>query len=461
MAKLNIRNRNKDKFDKDGKAKAPNWEYRFEAAKIDGKRKHISKAGFRTKKEAEVAGAKALAEYDNAGLKFEPTEISVADYLEYWLNNYCKMNVADSTMVAYTNIIKNHFIPRIGHYKLKAVSTLVLQEMINDIYVNRGFTKAFMKNILKVMKGSFKYAKVTAKLITYNPAEDVVLPNMASDSEAEEIIILTKDNVNAILDRFKDVPQTYYAMLTAYYTGFRVSEVYGLTWDCVDFENKKITINKIAKKIEKEGKTSDGGVIRGVRGKATTRWYFGTCKTASSYRTVDVGDTLLNALKEYKEWQEKNEEAYADLYTKHYLKSETTATNRKVQRIISMCDMDFEIPLERTYPVFIKENGEYRGSDTVRYASKVINYELGIQFNFHALRHTHATMLIEAGVPVKAVSDRLGHGNVRTTLETYVHITDRMRNEAVDKFEEMGNLDSKSNVVNLADAKRKVSTIAN
>ena len=126
-----------------------------------------------------------------------------------------------------------------------------------------------------------------------------------------------------------------------------------------------------------------------------------------------------------------------------------------------MSDMDFEIPLERVYPVFIKENGEYRGSDTVRYASKVANYELGIQFNFHALRHTHATMLIEAGVPVKAVSDRLGHGNVRTTLETYVHVTDRMRNEAVDKFEEMGNLDSKSNVVNLADAKRKVSTIAN
>ena len=461
MAKLNIRNRNKDKVDKDGKAKAPNWEYRFEAAKIDGKRKHISKAGFRTKKEAEVAGAKALAEYDNAGLKFEPTEISVADYLEYWLNNYCKMNVADSTMVAYTNIIKNHFIPRIGHYKLKAVSTLVLQEMVNDIYVNRGFTKSFMKNILKVMKGSFKYAKVTAKLITYNPADDVVLPNMASDSEAEEIIILTKDNVNTILDRFKDSPATYYAILTAYYTGFRVSEVYGLTWDCIDFENKKITINKIAKKIEKEGKTSDGGVARGIRGKATTRWYFGTCKTASSYRTVDVGDTLLNALKEYKEWQDKNEEAYAELYTKHYLKPETTATNRKVQRIISMCDMDVEIPLERTHPVFIKENGEYRGSDTIKYASKVINYELGIQFNFHALRHTHATMLIEAGVPVKAVSDRLGHGNVRTTLETYVHVTDRMRSEAVDKFEEMGNLDSKSNVVNLADAKRKVSTIAN
>lgn len=461
MAKLNVRNRNKGKVDKDGKQKAPNWEYRFEAAKVDGKRRHISKAGFKTKKEAEVAGAKALAEYDNAGLKFEPTEISVADFLDYWLENYCKANIADSTMTAYKNIINNHIKPRMGHYRLKSVSTLVLQEMINDIYVKHNFSKSFMKNILKVLKGSFKYAKVTAKLIQVNPAEDVSLPNMSSDSEKEDIIILTKDNVSAILERFKTVPTTYYAILTAYYSGLRVSEVYGLTWDCIDFENKKITINKIAKKIEKEGKVSEGMVIRGFRGKSTTRWYFGACKTPTSYRTIDIGDTLLNALKEYKAWQESNEKDYGPHYTRHYLKPEVTENNRKVQRIIPMVEMDFEIPMERTYPVFVKENGEFRGSDSVKYASKVINYELGITFNFHALRHTHATMLIEAGVPVKAVSERLGHGNVRTTLETYVHVTERMRNDAVDKFEQMGSLDNSGTIVNFNDLKRNIEAKAN
>ena len=94
-------------MDAQGKPKPPNWEYRFEGAPVDGKRQQISKAGFRTKKEAEIEGNKALAEYNNAGLKFEPSEISVADYMDYWLKNYCKMNVADSTMVSYTNIIKN------------------------------------------------------------------------------------------------------------------------------------------------------------------------------------------------------------------------------------------------------------------------------------------------------------------------------------------------------------------
>ena len=455
MAKINIRNRNKDKFYKDGRPKPPNWEYRFEGAKVDGKRNQISEAGFRTKKEAEVAGSKALAEFENAGLQFEPTEISVSDYLDYWLNNYCKMNVADSTMEAYKNIIKTHLKPRIGHYKLKAITTLVLQEQINDIYVNRAFTKNFMKNILKVLKGSFKYAYVTAKLIKTNPAEHVSLPNMSSDSDAEEIIILTKDNVNKILERFKDSPASYYGILTSYYTGLRVSEVYGLTWDCVDFVNKKITVNKIAKKIAKEGKVSEGGVKRGVRGKSTTKWYFGTCKNKSSYRTIDVGDTLLNALKEYKAWQESNEEQYGEVYTKQYVKDEITEANRRVKRIISMTDMGVEIPLERTFPVFIKENGDYRGADTIKYLSKVVNFELGIHFNFHALRHTHATMLVEAGVPIKAISERLGHSNVRTTLETYVHVTDGMRNDAVDKFESMGDLESTGTVVNFNDLQRK------
>lgn len=458
MAKINIRNRNKDKFYKDGKPKPPNWEYRFEGAKVNGKRNQISEAGFRTKKEAELAGSKALAEFENAGLQFEPTEISVSDYLDYWLNNYGKMNIADSTLEAYTNIIKNHLKPRIGHYKLKAISTLVLQEQINDIYVNRSFSKSFMKNILKVLKGSFKYAYVTANLIKSNPAENVSLPNMSSDSDAEEIIILTKDNVNKILERFEDSPATYYGMLTAYYTGLRVSEVYGLTWDCIDLINKKITVNKIIKKIAKDGKVSEKGIKRGVRGKSTTKWYFGACKTKSSYRTIDIGDTLVDALKTYQNWQERNEEEYGEVYTKHYLKDEISEANKRVKRVVSMTDIGVEIPLERAYPVFIKENGEFRGSDTVRYASKVINYELGIHFNFHALRHTHATMLVEAGVPIKAISDRLGHGNVRTTLETYVHVTDTMRSDAVDKFESMGNLDAAATIINFDDLKRKVST---
>lgn len=259
--------------------------------------------------------------------------------------------------------------------------------------------------------------------------------------------------MNRILERFKRAQSQYYALLTSYYTGLRVSEVYGLTWDCVDFENKRITVNKIAKRIEKEGHSSDGKVKRGIRGKASTCWYFGACKTVSSYRTIEIGATLLSALKEYKERQSQSEIEYGDLYTKIYLKDEITETHQEVQRLIPMQYLDFEIPLEHTRPVFIRENGEFSGTDSIKYVSRVINYELGIHFNFHALRHTHATMLIESGVPVKAVAERLGHGNVRTTLETYVHVTDTMATDAVNKFEHFGDLTSDTKIVNLNDSK--------
>lgn len=421
------------------------WEYRFEGAKIDGKRNQISKGGFRTKKEAEDAGIKALAEYNNAGLRFEPSEISVSDFLDYWLKNYVKVNCADSTYAGYKNIIENHIKPRLGYYKLKSVSTLILQEQINDIYLNRGFTNSFMKNILKVLKGSFKYAKVTAKLISSNPAMDVEIPKRDTFDQKEDgkkIIVLTKNQVSSILTRFEKSKYQYCAMLTAYYTGLRVSEVYGLTWDCIDFENKTLKVNKIAKKIEKEGKVSETKRKRGTRGKATTKWYLGTCKTPSSYRTISIGDTLIQALKDYKDWQESNKKEYDDLYTLQYLKPETSETGRKVQRILSY-DATLETPLDKADLIFVKENGEFHGTDSIKYVSKVVNYELGIEFNFHAFRHTHATMLIEAGIPVNSVAERLGHSNTRTTLDTYVHVTDNMRTDAVEKFESFGDLTNK------------------
>lgn len=417
------------------------WEYRFDIAKVNGSRQQFSKGGFATKKDAMAAGVKALAEYNSAGMTFEPSEVSVADYMSYWLDSYCVHNVSDSTYSAYNTIIKKHITPTLGQYKLKALTTSIIQDFINNIYTQYNFKKSYMKNILKVLKGSLKYAYVTAKFINTNPGEYVSLPKMTSAADKKEIIVLSQEDMQTILNRFKDTPYQYYAFLTAYYTGLRVSEVYGLTWDCIDFDAKTITVDKIAKKIEKEGKTSEGKVIRGIRGKANTRWYLGECKTKSSYRTIPVSDTLLNALKEYKTLQDKNLADYGEYYIKHYAKAEKSPTNRDVQRIISLPDMDIPVPYPQIYPVFIKDNGEYHGTDSARYPSKVINDELGITFNFHALRHTHATRLIEAGTPVKTVSDRLGHGNVRTTLETYVHVTEEMQNDAVDRFDNCSGLD--------------------
>lgn len=87
--------------------------------------------------------------------------------------------------------------------------------------------------------------------------------------------------------------------------------------------------------------------------------------------------------------------------------------------------------------ICINENGEYTSTDSFKYAARVIRYELKIKFEFHALRHTHATILIEKGVSPKAVQQRLGHKSILTTMQTYVHATETLQESAVEAFEEV------------------------
>jgi integrase len=85
--------------------------------------------------------------------------------------------------------------------------------------------------------------------------------------------------------------------------------------------------------------------------------------------------------------------------------------------------------------VCIAENGEYTSTDSFKYCSRIIHTELGLAFDYHSLRHTHATILIESGANVKDVQTRLGHTNIQTTLQTYVHDTEAMASQSVDIFE--------------------------
>ena len=234
MAKLNTRNLNEGKFDAQGKKKNPNWEVRFEIARVGNKRKQLSRSGFRTKKEALEAGTKLLNEYMNTGKTFEPSEISVADFFDYWRETDLEVNLSDNTTYSYNTIIEKYIKPMLGHYKLKAIDTMTLQEFLNDMAADGCFAKSYLETFTKILKQGFKYAHKKAKFIKENPAEDISTPKI--DEEAEEMIILTPEQVSEILTRFRRRPHQHYAIMTAYYTGLRVGEVYGLSWDSVDFQ---------------------------------------------------------------------------------------------------------------------------------------------------------------------------------------------------------------------------------
>ena len=369
------------------------YQYQFEIAPVDGKRKYINKSGFKTKKEAFDEGVKAYNEYEYSGKKVNVKDMSYSDYLDYWVDNYAKLNLRYSTIMSYCNIIKNHIKPRIGHYRLSQLDTRMLQEMMNSIYVQNSFSKCFIASILKVLKGSLKYACYTLNYINSDPAENVHAPRYET-IDKDPAHIFTQEEVERILERFRESHSIYYSLLTAYYTGLRVSEVYGLTWDCVN------------------------------------------CKNSQSQRTISIGDRLVEALKEYKKEQEENRKFYGDSYLLHYEKRVINEFTNKPEIKIIDAKAELEVGLPEAQLVFVKENGQFLGTDTPKYAFKVIHYELGINSRFHDFRDTHATRLIESGADIKAVSKRLGHSTIDTTYNIYVRVTEKMQNDTVEKFED-------------------------
>lgn len=408
------------------------YQYQFAIASIDGKRKYKNKSGFRTKSEAIEAGVKAYNEYINVGHCIEPSKMSYSDYLDYWMKEHCEINLKYHTIQAYQNIIKNHIKPKLGFYMLSQLTTSVIQEFINNIYLEKGFSKNFLKNILKVLKGSLGYATDVVGFIKVNPSLKVRLPKY-DIPDSDPVYILSNEEVEKILERFSNNPCVYYAFLTAYYTGLRVSEVFGLTWDDIDFVKRTITVNKNILKKNQAGGTKK----RLISGNSTTVWYFGICKTKGSYRTIEIGDTLLKALKKYKEEQIQNRKDYGDTYMKHYKKSVINPYNNKQEIKILNAYAELQIPLDEVDFVFVKKNGVYEGTDSCKYPFKVIHYELGIPCRFHDFRDTHATKLIESGADIKAVSKRLGHRNIDFTYNIYVRVTQKMESETADKFEEI------------------------
>ncbi len=227
--------------------------------------------------------------------------MSYEDYLDYCMTNYCYFNVKYATIASYLNIIKNHLKPELGMYKLTQLDSYTIQNYINKLYKEKDYSKHYLKGILKLIKGSLKYACYTVNFINDNPAERVHIPkyDVVTGDPAH---IFTQEEFEIILERFKDVPYIYYSFLTAYYTGLRVSECYALTWDNIDFEKKTLTVNEnIIKKNQHQ--LPKKYVI--TKGHSVEEWYYGTCKNHQSNRTIGIGDTLIKALKEYKKEHEE------------------------------------------------------------------------------------------------------------------------------------------------------------
>lgn len=419
MANVNIKKRGKV------------YQYQFEIAYERGKRKWITKSGFKTKAEAQEEGNKAYTEYLTAGIPFKECNISYTDYLDYWLENYCKTNLKYNTIQAYKNIMKNHIVPKIGKYRLSTITSVRLNSFITELCEKNNFAPSYFKNILKVVKGSFRDACNIYGFIKYNPARDLRLPRFDILREDAKHLY-TQDEIDKILERFIDNDTFTCVFLTSCFTGMRTGEVCALTWNDIDFEKRTV---KIRHNVFDKPRDENG------------RWYLGTTKTQKGTRQIYMSDTLFYALSNYKKKQEHLRKIYAEKYIYYHIEYVKNQSGKVIEkRIVENNDDIFEDRILDL--VFTKENGKYIGTDITKTPFKIIHNELGIKkCRFYDLRGSYATKILNGGVEIRDVADILGHRNIETTENFYISSTDDSRKYATEVFDNMIKSDTINKVI--------------
>lgn len=378
------------------------WEYRFEAASVAGQRKQICKSGYASKKEAMEAGAKAYSDYTQAGAVFEPNNSSFADYLDYWLGAYCVTNLKPITLENYKKKIRLYIKPKLGKYMLSSLSFAVLQDFINDIF-NQGFSRNTLTVIKGILSNSLSYAVEPLHYLQSSPMTYVKLPSTrakpAIPSRSEPHIYISKDMINKIFERFPEGSSAHIPLMLGYKCGLRLGEAFGVMWSDIDFIKCTLTINR---QVQWQGGSKEHG--KGY-------WYFSEPKY-NAFRTIALDSSLIELLEREKQRQERAAEYYADKYI-HLFEGDNS-------RELNTDGKGVEI-----YPICRRENGEYIQSGVMQHTSMIIHTQLGCEdFDYHSLRHTHATNLAEAGANPKYVQARLGHKNIQVTMQIYQHTSD-------------------------------------
>ena len=198
----------------------------------------------------------------------------------------------------------------------------------------------------------------------------------------------------------------------------RTGEVFALTWNDIDLENRVIKINKTSYAKNKEEKG---------------RWYLGTTKTIGSQRDVYICDTLYNILLDYKNTQDNYKKQYAKKYKSYVLEE----VKNKYGKLVEYKIIGSNSKHNRVEMVFTRKDGTYSGTDIVKYPFKIIHHELGIKCRFYDLRGSFATISLRNGCEIKDIAEVLGHRIIETTDKYYISSTNQDKKLVNEIFEKV------------------------
>jgi integrase len=353
---------------------------------VTGKERRVRKTVRGSEKDAQKALRDLLHSIDE-GTFVEPAKMTVEQYLEQWLETH-KANVEPTTHDWYALVCRKHIAPHLGRMQLQKLTPLAIQQFyVSKLQEGRldGKGKALSPNtvrhIHRVLHKALN-AAVKLQLIPRNPC-DAVEPPKAVKKEAR---YWTPEEAAQFLEAIQE-DRLYALFYVALGTGLRRGELLGLRWQDVDLNEGRLTVRQeIVRK-------SKGTLVKAP-------------KTEKSRATISLSRGVVEVLKKHKARQAQERLLMGDQYHDSGLVF-TTFEGK---------------PLDPSYI-----SGDYFG--------KLIEKAKVRKINFHALRHTHATILASQGVPLKVVSERLRHSSVAITGDIYSHVFAQMDREAADSFD--------------------------
>ena len=275
------------------------WSYYFTIGIVDGKRKIKEKGGFRTKKEAQTALREALTLFETEHFITKETTYTLSEFIEYWFDTVATTYLKYETLTLYRNVYKNHIVNEIGYVKINKITAIMLQDYFlkKQEQFNCNSNVGTVKVIKNILNNVYKLA-LKQNIIKINPMTQVEFKNK-KETLKKDLKVIPENELKEIKKAIQNT-RYYIPYIIALHTGARRGEILGLTWEDVDFENNRISINK-ALQYQK----NVGLVLVGT-------------KTKSSIRNFKMTNRLTQELKSHYLNFQTSKEYYGSLYHQEY-----------------------------------------------------------------------------------------------------------------------------------------------
>lgn len=353
---------------------------------LTGKQVNVNKRGFNTRKEADVYFLREKLKFEDGERKEKAKAYTFQEVYEQWLDVY-QNTVKESTLNKTKQYFDLHILVKFGDLIITKITPRYIQTIVNQWH------KEFQqyRRLYNLLNRVMIYA-TTQRIIKENPCDLVVLPTNKVDYGYNKVTkdFYTKTELQHFLKVVQEnEPLKWYAMFRLFaFSGIRRGELLALTWDDISFKEGTLSVNKALAMVE------------------NNKLLVQSPKNETSKRTITLDETTIQTLKR---WKYEQAELLIGFGYNAMKPNQLLFNNASDNQHLYL-----SAPRNALSRICEKHNLE--------------------MINIHGFRHTHCSLLFEAGVPMKDVKERLGHSDIQTTMNIYTHVTQESRDKSAELF---------------------------